>query len=96
MAINGVSGSAQQPMQNVNNIAQDMEQVKAAPKDPVTEQLAAQQLQSQQPQTQQVSQTKTDSDGDNDGSKGYSQDSAPSSSQTLTPPWVGRNFNISG
>lgn len=90
MAISGIAGSNAQPMQKVNNILQDMEQVKAAPKDSVTED-----LQASQSQAQQVSQIKTDSDGDNDGSKGYSKDSGSSSSETLTPPWVGRNINIS-
>ena len=91
MAINGVSGAAQQQqaMQKVNSIAQDMEQVKAAPQDPM-------QVKSEQ-QTEQVNATRTDSDGDNDGSKGYSKDPGPSSSSpTLTPPWVGRNIDFSG
>lgn len=88
MAISGTAGSNAQPLQKVNNILQDMEQVKAAPKDSVTEDLQAS-------QAQQVSQIKTDSDGDNDGSKGHSKDSGSSSSKTLTPPWVGRNINIS-
>lgn len=85
MAISGVSGSTQQqPTKQVNNITEDMQQVQAAPQDPTQAQ-----------QTQQVNATRTDSDGDTDGSKGYSKDPAPAQ-QTLTAPWVGRNINISG
>lgn len=74
MAINGISNSSQQLMQQVKSPAQDTQQQK----EPMQPKVQAEDMKQT---AQQVNATaRKDSDGDTDGSVGYSKDPGPSSS----------------
>lgn len=78
MAISGIPNSAQQLMQQVKSPAQDTQQQKE-PVQPTV------QVDTMKQTAQQVNATaRKDSDGDSDGSVGYSKDSGPSSSSSTT------------